>query len=113
MTYQEVQRRFRKSELTLLAWRSQEQAQQIEWRMKRGMPQQPQMQLPTMEEIESGFKQQKESRLQTMFAAQLPQELVNEDGEPDIRKMNSMQALSYMRACGFNIPPFGGVGRRT
>lgn len=101
MPLQDIERKFRKSEMALLAWRSQEQAVEMERSMK-----QPHA-------AQSDFKYGPPSKPmvpgETPMA--IPDSCYNEDGEPDIRKMTGNQAVAFMRAAGFNFPVVPGRPR--
>ena len=102
MPLQDIERKFRKSEMTLIAWRSQEQAAEMEKQFQRPAASSPYTLpvAPPRSLARAGDT-----------PMPIPEECYNEEGEPDIRKMTGNQALSYMRAAGFNLPVIPGRNR--
>lgn len=74
----EIEQRFTKSELVLLAWRSQEQAAEMKRRMEAGSDEQPR---------NNG----------------VPKKYLNDEGEVDMSKMTGDEAYRYLQGIGFPV----------
>jgi hypothetical protein len=82
----EIEKRFTKSALALMAWRSQEQAAAMERRMEKGS---------------SGDDSGKKVK-------GVPKHLLNEQGELDLRKATHKEVLRMFGSRGIHIPMFPG-----
>ncbi len=88
LSKRELEKKFTRSELVLLAWRSQEMAASLDTPAKTS----PEAQ----------------SRKRFYFDAQVPEGLpdkfFNEDGEVDLRQVTGEEAYKYMSSVGVKLP---------
>lgn len=94
MPYAEVAKKFRKSELFLIGWRSQETALDMQEKIKA----------PQRLMTQAGESVRRRSAPNGTTPDWLPPECYNEDGEPEVRKMDSKTALRFLRWAGFGFP---------
>lgn len=79
----EIEKRFTRSTLALLAWRSMEQAAAMERRMDSG------------------------SSGKGRASSDIPKHLLNEDGELDLRKATHREVMRLFGSRGIHIPILG------
>jgi hypothetical protein len=101
----EIRKRFRLSEMVILAWRSQEQVH----RMKRRYPTSRRRSVP--DETPSalgdnvGTGRQKKSRTSDAFMPEgLSAKYFNEEGELDLRRVTGREAYRYFQSIGIQLP---------
>lgn len=82
----EIHKKFRTSELVLLAWQSRERSAQMERRMHKG---QKKDELTSMPEALIGVK---------------TEDVLDEHGIPHINKMTGQQQLAFLASRGVHVP---------
>jgi hypothetical protein len=87
LSKREMEKKFRRSELVTLAWRSQEVS--VSFETKEGKPQ----------------KKRKYSNAQV--PQNLPDHFYNEDGEIDLRQVTGPEAYKFMMMQGVKLPVIG------
>lgn len=91
----EIEERFKKSELAIVAWSSQEQSEHLRQRMKQSETKgQAQYGTPPNAKIPPG----------SSVPEGLPARFFNKDGELDLRGVTGMEAWQYMQAIGKRLP---------
>lgn len=95
----EIEERFTKSELGVVAWRSQERYHQMSKRMKKATREMPSM----------GEKQEIDARM----PSGLPRRFFNEEGELDLSKVNSVDAAKYFQSIGMPLPIMPRSGKKA
>ena len=91
LSKREIERKFTRSEIALLAWRSQEIAVALE--KSAGM---------------GGDAPQRRKAVNAQVPDGLPDRFFNEKGEVDLSKVTGEDAWQYMSAQGIKLPVFGG-----
>jgi hypothetical protein len=93
MPMKEIEKRFTRSDMTLIAWRSQETSAQMRKRMKDSASKAP------PKTITSGRE-----HTYAMIPEGLPENFYNEENEVDLSKVSSEEALTYFKSFGIYIP---------
>jgi hypothetical protein len=98
---EEIRERFTWSEMVLLGWRSQEQSHNWKKRSKG---------LGKREHHEpAGDK--RHYGADDSIPEGLPERFYDEEGSVNLSKVKGKEAVAYMNALGFKIPPIGGTSR--
>lgn len=96
LSKREIEKKFVRSELALLAWRSQEISASLDKARTDAKEAPPKTQRRTLgAQVPDG----------------LPDHFFNEEGELDLRKVRGEEAYRYMAAIGIKLPVFAGVRR--
>ena len=98
----EVRKRFCKSEMALMAWRSSEMAHNMRTRMQNTVTERDNGSQPVL----SGAEQALEERL----GGDVVHNMVDDAGEISLRRLTGPQALRYCRALGIPLAT-GGMSR--
>jgi hypothetical protein len=93
LSKREMEAKFRRSELIIMAWRSQEVSASL--KMKTDGTDQPPV----------GKKRKTYSDAQV--PRNLPDKFYNKDGEVDLRQVTGAEAYKYMMSQGVKLPIFG------
>ena len=111
----EIKKRFTKTDLVILAWRSQEQAYQLKRRYDTGKTRKPKTRFLDRETV-NAFGEEEEQpggkRRQTEGVPEgLPDRFYNKDGEVDLSRVTGEDAWKYFAAQGIKLPRFPGRER--
>lgn len=100
----EVRRRFTKSEMFIMAWRSTEQYHQMMKRMKS----------PPKSLGDVGTNGKKRNIPSNAYVPEgVPDKFFDKDGNLDCSLVTGDEAVQYLNAVGIKIPVMGGVSRET
>lgn len=101
----EIGRRFTWSEIVMMGWRSQEQAYQLRSKRADARDEDWQGKPP----VEQGKKKKPRKQYDGHVPENLPDRFFDEEGEVNLSKVTIKDAIKYMHAQGFKIPPGGGA----
>jgi hypothetical protein len=90
LSKRELEAKFTKSEMVLLAWRSQETSYLMDQSIKEGSSEETTV--------------SKKKRSVEGAPADLPDHFFNEDGEVDLRRVTGQEAYKYMQSIGIQLP---------
>jgi hypothetical protein len=96
LSKRELEKKFVRSELVMLAWRSQEISASFE---------------SIRPQVETGDKTKKKRYLDAQVPEGLPDKFYNDDGEIDLRKVTGEEAYKYMSSIGVKLPIMTGSRR--
>lgn len=99
MPLHEINERFTRSELFMVAWRSQEQHFNLKKRMKK------------YDKPGSNVGDRSRYGSTDIIPDELPESFYNDEGEIDLSKVTGNQARKYMANLGIPFPVIGQVGR--
>lgn len=100
----EIRERYTWSEVVLMGWRSQEQSYNFDQRSKsKGKGKQKEV----TEEDDPSWKKQRPEYTPGEVPEGLPDRFFDEEGQVNLSKVNSRDALQYMSAQGIKIPMMG------
>jgi hypothetical protein len=94
LSKREMEKKFRRSELIIMAWRSQEVSASLEIKQEGTVP-------------ESGGRRKKNTYADAQVPKNLPDKFYNEEGDIDLRRVTGAEAYKYMMSQGVKLPVFG------
>jgi hypothetical protein len=102
MSLEDMQAKFKNSQLALFGWRSKETAIAMNKRMHKTAPPPPP---PAAQQAKPSVTDYSDGTLPTDIMAETKDVAGNVVArEPDVSKMNSAQALKHMNSMGFKLP---------
>lgn len=113
MPLREIRKKFTKSELFMLAWRSQEQAVKMKSKFREDAVDVPRYQSPSEDEPDEGEavklpQPKRRNRRKAYEDSQVPEGLpshfYNKDGELDLRQVTGDEAYRFFAAQGIQLP---------
>lgn len=111
MPMREVRKTYKKSELSILSWRSQETAAQMHSKMHsntptvngESMPYVPSQTVRGVEDTGTAYKLPNEVN----NGVPIPKKFFNADGDLDLSQATGREAVVYLKALGLNILDMG------
>lgn len=106
MPAREIRRRFTKSEVVILGWRSREQASQL----RRKFHKKPELDFENQSDsvFDDTAKRprgsQKRKETDGVMPTGLPDRFFNKEGEVDLRQVSGNDVLKYFNAIGMPLP---------
>lgn len=99
LSKREMEKKFTRSEMALLAWRSQEISASMD-------------KIKTEGKEEGAASPKKRKVHDAQIPEGLPDRFFNEEGELDLRNVTGEEAHKYMSSIGIQLPVFAGTRKR-
>lgn len=105
----EIQEKFTKSELVIMGWRSAEMSYKMRLKMKRtepppDEPDDGEVDRPRFAETERPRRVKRKEYADADVPANLPDRMIDEEGEVNLSKSTLRDAVQYMNAIGIKMP---------